>query len=216
MGIGMTSQRTRDRLVARLRERGIQDERVLEVMGQVPRHLFLDEAMASRAYEDTALPIGYGQTISQPYVVAMMTAAVLTRGVKRVLEIGTGSGYQAAVLSRLLPQVYSVERVAYLCQQARQRFKALAYNNIEVLQGDGSVGWRVHAPYDAILVTAAPEHIPPALLKQLAEHGRIIVPLGTPRNDQKLTQIDLSGGQLRHTELASVRFVPLRGGLEND
>jgi protein-L-isoaspartate(D-aspartate) O-methyltransferase len=167
-GIGMTSQRTRDRLVVRLREAGIQDERVLEVMRQTPRHLFMDEALASRAYEDSSLPIGFGQTISQPYIVARMTEVLLKDASPgRVLEVGTGSGYQTSVLAQLVPEVYTVERIAGLQEQARQRLaRQLKLTNIRYKHSDGNWGWKQHAPYDGILVTAAPEEVPPELLNQ--------------------------------------------------
>ncbi|MGD9389013.1 MAG: protein-L-isoaspartate(D-aspartate) O-methyltransferase, partial [Thioalkalispiraceae bacterium] len=163
-GIGMTSQRTRDRLVQRLKEEGIQDDRVLEVIRSMPRHLFVDEALASRAYEDTALPIGHGQTISQPYVVARMTEALLAAGpLQRVLEVGTGSGYQSAILSQLVEQLFTVERIEPLLERARKKLFDLGLRNIRYCLSDGSWGWQQHAPYDGIIVTAAPEEVPEAL-----------------------------------------------------
>ncbi len=169
-GVGMTSQRTRDRLIDRLRAKGIGDERVLDVMRRTPRHLFMDEALATRAYEDTSLPIGYGQTISQPFVVALMTEALLagmaaTR--PRVLELGTGSGYQAAVLSGLVERVYTVERIGALLEKARLRFRQLGLGNVETRHADGHVGWPEAAPFDGILVTAAAESLPAELFDQV-------------------------------------------------
>ncbi len=179
-GIGMTSQRTRDRLVERLREKGIRNEKVLDVIGNTPRHLFVDEALASRAYEDTALPIGYNQTISQPYIVAVMTDLVTRNNPGKVLEIGTGSGYQAAVLAPLVDKVYTVERIEPLATQARQRFRKLGIRNVRASYTDGTEGLPEFAPYDAIITTAAAEEIPDALLEQLSpEGGRLIIPVGS-------------------------------------
>ena len=178
-GIGMTSQRTRDRLIDRLLKEGISDPRVLEVMRKTPRHLFMDEAMASRAYEDTALPIGHGQTISQPYIVARMTEAVLQPVVpSKILEIGTGSGYQTAVLAQLVDQVYSIERIDALHTIARQRLQQLKLQNVHLRRGDGYAGWRHNAPFDAIIVTAAPATVPKELIQQLSFGGRMIIPVG--------------------------------------
>lgn len=211
-GIGMTSQRTRDRLVSRLREEGIRNSAVLEVMREVPRHIFVDEALASRAYEDTALPIGHGQTISQPYIVARMTEILLAEGVPdKVLEVGTGSGYQAAVLARLVPQVYSVERIEAFLRAARERFRMLDLRNIRLKHSDGSWGWPEHAPYEGIIVTAAPEEVPSALLDQLAPGGRLVMPLG-PRGDQALVLIVRRTGEFERTDIERVSFVPLLGG----
>lgn len=211
-GIGMTSQRTRDRLVSRLREEGIRNSAVLEVMREVPRHIFVDEALASRAYEDTALPIGHGQTISQPYIVARMTEILLAEGVPdKVLEVGTGSGYQAAVLARLVPQVYSVERIEAFLRAARERFRMLDLRNIRLRHSDGSWGWPEHAPYEGIIVTAAPEEVPSALLDQLAPGGRLVMPLG-PRGDQALVLIVRRAGEFERTDIERVSFVPLLGG----
>jgi protein-L-isoaspartate(D-aspartate) O-methyltransferase len=182
-GIGMTSQRTRNRMRDRLREQGINNEEVLNVMASVPRHLFVDEAMATRAYEDSALPIGEGQTISQPYVVARMTEVLLENGpIKKVLEVGTGSGYQAAILSRLVPMVYTVERIKNLLEKARHRFQALEYRNVQTRHSDGSWGWASNGPFEAIIVTAAPASVPEPLLEQLGIGGRMIVPVGNQRN----------------------------------
>lgn len=211
-GIGMTSQRTRDRLIARLQEEGIQDQRVLEVMRNTPRHLFMDEAMASRAYEDTALPIGYGQTISQPYIVARMSEALLQVGVPgKVLEIGTGCGYQTAILAQLVEQVYSIERISHLLTQARQRLSALRLYNVQMKVGDGFAGWEKHAPFDAIIVTAAPETIPKPLIQQLAMGGRLIIPVGKAMQ-QRLLVITRTEAGIEQQELDAVSFVPMLKG----
>jgi len=209
-GIGMTSQRTRDRLVCRLRDRGIADERVLEVMRRTPRHLFVDEALASRAYEDTALPIGFGQTLSQPYIVARMTEILCQARPRRVLEVGTGSGYQAAILAQLVERVYSVERIDALVRQARRRLRDLGLANVQLRHSDGSWGWESQAPFDAILVTAAPDWLPTPLLQQLAEGGRLLLPLGE-RGRQTLVLIRRQGGEFERTDLEAVSFVPLVG-----
>lgn len=212
-GIGMTSQRTRDRLAERLRVHGIYDERVLSTMASVPRHLFVDEAIAHRAYEDTALPIGYGQTISQPYVVALMTQAILAGGQPgRVLEVGTGSGYQAAVLSRLVDEVFTVERIGDLLGLARERFAALGYDNVQAQHADGGWGWPEHGPYDGILVAAAPEEIPHSLCDQLAVGGRMVIPVGGQRDAQTLTLVTRHAGGFESEVVELVRFVPFLGG----
>jgi protein-L-isoaspartate(D-aspartate) O-methyltransferase len=211
-GIGMTSQRTRDRLVQRLRDNGINDLRVLSVIRELPRHLFVDEALASRAYEDTALPIGHGQTISQPLSVARMTQILLDGGERtKVLEVGTGSGYQTAVLSKLVERVFSVERIAPLQNQARERFYDLKLNNIRLKHSDGSWGWEENAPYDGIIVTCAPETIPESLLRQLAPGGRMVIPVGKAAA-QSLRVIDFTGSQYEETVLDEVSFVPLLSG----
>jgi protein-L-isoaspartate(D-aspartate) O-methyltransferase len=212
-GIGMTSQRTRDRLVVRLREAGIQDERVLEVMRDTPRHIFVDEALASRAYEDSSLPIGFGQTISQPYIVAHMTEVLLKDFTpRRVLEVGTGSGYQTAVLAQLVPEVYTVERIAGLQEQARQRLaRQLRLSNIRYKHSDGNWGWKQNAPYDGILVTAAPEEVPQELLNQLAEGGRLVIPSG-PNGQQQLRVYSREGDSMKESILGTVSFVPLLTG----
>lgn len=212
-GIGMTSQRTRDRLVARLREAGIQDERVLEVMRATPRHIFVDEALASRAYEDTSLPIGFGQTISQPYIVARMTEVLLKDfSPSRVLEVGTGSGYQTSVLAQLVAEVYTVERIAGLQEQARQRLaRQLKLSNIRYKHSDGNWGWKQYAPYDGILVTAAPEEVPQELLNQLAEGGRLVIPSG-PNGQQQLRVYSREGDSMKESALGTVSFVPLLTG----
>lgn len=217
-GLGMTSQRARDRLIAGLRAGSkyappIRDERVLAAMQNVPRHLFVDEALATRAYEDTALPIGRGQTISQPWVVARMSEALLEFGVpQRVLEIGTGSGYQAAVLAQLVAQVFTVERIDELQRMARRRFRKLGLENVKCRYDDGRIGWAEHAPFDAIIVTAATAALDATLIAQLAPGGVLVAPVGGSGGQQLL--------RLRATEegkqpeiLGAVVFVPLLGGL---
>ena len=211
-GIGMTSARTRDRLVQRLREHGISDLRVLEQIRNVPRHLFVDEALASRAYEDTALPIGLSQTISQPWVVARMTEAMVAEPLpEKVLEIGTGCGYQTAVLAGLVPQVYTIERLGPLLRRARTLLRSLDLHNVQYRHGDGWLGWSKYAPYGGILVTAAPEEIPQALLDQLDEGGRLVIPVG-PRGRQELVEITRRGERFERRSLGLVSFVPLLGG----
>lgn len=208
-GIGMTSQRTRDRLILRLREEGIHNENVLEVMRQMPRHIFVDEALASRSYEDTALPIGHGQTISQPYIVARMTELLLAvEPLNRVLEVGTGSGYQTAILAPFVEQIFTVERIAPLLEQAKQRHKALGLTNIRYLLSDGSWGWPQHAPFDVIIATAAPEEIPTELKEQLVDGGHLIIPHGT-NAQQRLSVIERDGDTFNTTDLDMVSFVPL-------
>lgn len=209
----MTSQRTRDRLVERLREKGIKNERVLEVVRTTPRHIFVDEAMAHRAYEDTALPIGHGQTISQPYIVARMTEILLEGGIPDVvLEVGTGSGYQSAILSRLVPKVYTVERISALLQKAREAHRKMGLMNVFSKHSDGSWGWQPNAPYQAIMVTAAPASVPPSLLEQLAVGGRLIIPVGTKDGVQQLKLYVRSSEGVEETIQESVRFVPLLDG----
>jgi protein-L-isoaspartate(D-aspartate) O-methyltransferase len=211
-GIGMTSQRTRDRLVARLREEGISNEAVLDVIRNTPRHLFVDEALASRAYEDTALPIGYNQTISQPYIVAVMTDLVVRDHPQKVLEIGTGSGYQAAILAPLVSRIYTVERIKPLAIQARQRFRKLGLRNIRASHSDGTEGLPDFAPYDAIITTAATELIPQALMEQLSPGGgRLIIPVGG-RDRQTLTVVTRNGNSYEQEDLDPVIFVPLLSG----
>ena len=213
-GIGMTSQRTRDRMVARLEELGIRDPRVLSVMSATPRHLFVEEALASRAYEDTALPIGYGQTISQPYIVARMTELVLQAGrPQRVLEVGTGSGYQAAVLAQVVPQVYTVERIAALADRARRLLLEVGFGNIRFRVSDGSWGWQEEAPFDAIVMTAAPAEIPQSLLEQLTPDGRLIGPVGS-EGAQQLMVVRRENRSYVRQVVEPVSFVPLRRGLE--
>lgn len=213
VGIGMTSARTRERLVQRLREQGISNPLVLDQIRNVPRHLFVDEALATRAYEDTALPIGHGQTISQPYVVARMTEALLENATPgKVLEIGTGCGYQTAVLAPLVRFIYSVERINVLLDRARARFKELRIANVHVRHGDGFQGWPAHAPYDAILMAAAPLAVPRVLFDQLAPGGRLIAPVG-PEGKQQLVRITKRGEELYTETLGLVSFVPLLQGL---
>src|SRR5690606_27614300 len=211
-GIGMTSLRTRDRLVQRLREQGITNLAVLDRIRNVPRHIFVDEALGSRAYEDTALPIGFGQTISQPYIVARMTEALLEGGpLEKVLEVGTGSGYQTAVLAPLVGRLYSVERIEPLIARAKQRLKELGIRNVRFRHGDGSTGWKSHAPFDGILVAAAPLTVPEVLLKQLAPGGRLIVPVG-PDGEQELLRFTRKDSRIERESLGPVAFVPLLAG----
>jgi protein-L-isoaspartate(D-aspartate) O-methyltransferase len=215
-GIGMTSARTRDRLVQRLREQGIGNLAVLERIRNVPRHIFVDEALGSRAYEDTALPIGFGQTISQPYIVARMTEALLEAGPAggqpgKVLEVGTGCGYQTAVLAPLVKQLYTIERIEPLLARARVRLKELAIRNVRFRHGDGSLGWKAHGPFDGILVAAAPLTVPEALLRQLRAGGRLIVPLG-PEGEQELVRFTRREQRIERESLGAVAFVPLLGG----
>lgn len=208
-GIGMTSSRTRDRLVQRLRDDGIKDEAVLDVIRHLPRHLFIDEALASRAYENTALPIGFGQTISQPYIVALMTQALRGgRRLSKVLEVGTGSGYQAAVLAKLADEVYTVERIEALAKRARTLLARLRLSNVRVKLSDGSWGWPEHGPYDGILVAAAPTEIPKSLLEQLAPGARLVIPVGGP-SFQELLVIARTDTGFARERLELVNFVPL-------
>ena len=213
-GIGMTSQRTRARMVERLREQGIADARVLDAMAGVPRHLFVEEALASRAYEDTALPIGYGQTISQPYVVArMIECLVQDREPGKVLEVGTGCGYQAAVLASLSAEVYSIERIRELLERARANLRELRLKNLRLAHGDGAAGLEKAAPFDSIILAAAAPQLPQALLRQLAPGGRMILPLrGTGAEAQRLVLVERSRLGFSETALDPVRFVPLQAG----
>ncbi len=212
-GIGMTSRRTRERLVQRLREQGIRDQQVLDVMSTTPRHLFLDEAMAHRAYEDTALPIGYQQTLSQPYIVARMTELLLADGPRsNVLEIGTGSGYQTAVLAQLVGQVHSVERIKPLLDKARPRMRQLKLRNVQLRHSDGTLGWADKGPFDGILSAAAPEEIPRELLAQLAPGGRLVIPVGGQTQHLQVVCRRPEGFVTEIVE--AVRFVPLRPGTE--
>ncbi|MFL6621580.1 MAG: protein-L-isoaspartate(D-aspartate) O-methyltransferase [Sulfurifustaceae bacterium] len=205
----MTSLRTRERLIQRLRADGIRDQQVLDAIRVVPRHLLIDEALASRAYENTALPIGYGQTISQPYIVARMTEALRAgRELTKVLEIGTGSGYQTAVLARLAKQVYTIERLEPLQKITRGRLVRLGIRNVQYKLGDGSRGWPEHAPYDGIIVTAAAATLPETLLEQLAVGARLIIPVG-PDNAQELLLIQRNEGGYVRERLERVSFVPL-------
>jgi len=194
-----------------LMERDITDKRVIEVMGRLPRHLFVDEELMSRAYEDYPLPIGEGQTISQPYVVALMTQSLDLQGDEKVLEIGTGSGYQAAVLAELAGEVYTIEIRPALAERAQKTLKSKGYQNIMVKNADGYFGWEEHAPYDAIMVTAAVNHIPPSLIEQLKDGGKLILPLGSTAYYQTLTLVQKENGEITVTHITSVRFVPLTG-----
>lgn len=209
----MTSSRTRDRLINRLIEQGIRDLNVIEVMRATPRHIFLDEALAHRAYEDTALPIGHSQTLSQPYIVARMTEALLADGpLKKVLEIGTGSGYQTAVLAQLVGQVFSVERIKALQDQARIRLSLLKLHNVRLRHTDGGMGWPEEAGFDGIIATAAPLGVPKALIAQLNEGGRLIIPVGGGEV-QDLLIITRRGDSHETRVLEQVRFVPMLGGV---
>ena len=211
-GIGMTSARTRDRLVQRLREQGIANLAVLDRIRNLPRHIFVDEALGSRAYEDTALPIGFGQTISQPYIVARMTEALLQGGaVHKVLEVGTGCGYQTAVLAPLVDRIYTIERIEPLLERAKERLKELDVRNVRFRHADGSVGWKTQAPFDGILVAAAPLVVPEALLKQLQVGGRLLVPVG-PEGEQELVRFTRREQRIDRESLGPVAFVPLLGG----
>lgn len=211
-GIGMTSLRTRDRMLARLREQGIKDEATLFAMGEVPRHIFVDEALSIRAYEDVSLPIGFGQTISQPYIVARMTEILRNdKQLNKVLEIGTGCGYQTAVLSHVAKEVLSIERIRPLVMKARANLRTLKCNNVKLDHADGSDGLTAYAPFDGIIVTAAASHFPQALLSQLAEGGRMVIPIGT--DSQILYLIEKVGDEFKQTKLEAVKFVPLLGGL---
>ncbi len=221
-GIGMTSQRTRERLVGRLLEQGIKHWGVLDVVRSTPRHIFLDEALSHRAYEDVALPIGYNQTISQPYIVAKMTEAVLDNHpaleqgkLGKVLEVGTGCGYQTAIIAALAKKVYSVERIKPLLEKARKNIRVLGLHNVQFKHDDGSMGWKEKGPFDAIIAAAAPQHVPEELLEQLAEGGRLIIPVGG-ETAQELRLITRQGDEFHTQVIASVRFVPLFvGALQN-
>ena len=212
-GIGMTSQGTRDRLVQTLRKEGIGDERVLKAITQIPRHKFVDEALSSRAYENTALPIGQSQTISQPWIVARMTEAILDGGKpEKVLEVGTGSGYQAAILSQLVPKVFTVERIDELLKFARRRFHNLRLNNIYVRYADGHLGWPSQAPFDGIMVTAVAQSVPQELIEQLRIGGLLVIPVERNGQQRLITVRRLEDG-FDETDLGAVVFVPLLSGL---
>jgi protein-L-isoaspartate(D-aspartate) O-methyltransferase len=211
-GIGMTSLRTRERMLARLREQGIKDEIVLHAMNEIPRHIFVDEALSIRAYEDVSLPIGFGQTISQPYIVARMTEVLRNgRQLNKVLEIGTGCGYQTAILSRVAKEVLSLERIRPLVMKARSNLRTLKCNNVKLDHADGSNGLEEFAPFDGIIVTAAASHVPQDLLAQLAIGGRMVIPVGT--TNQVLTVIERTQNEYVQTKLEAVKFVPLLGGI---
>lgn len=214
-GIGMTSQRTRDRMMQRLQEQGIRSLPVLDLMRSIPRHIFLDEALAQRAYEDSALPIGYQQTLSQPYIVARMTELLFQTGTRtRILEIGTGSGYQSAVLAKMpgVQQVLSVERIQPLQEKARQRLRLLKIHNVQLRLADGGMGWPEQAPFDGILSAAAPREVPQELLDQLADGGRLVIPVGED-GDQQLMVFDKIGDEVSSMVIEPVRFVPLLSGV---
>jgi protein-L-isoaspartate(D-aspartate) O-methyltransferase len=211
-GIGMTSQRTRMRMIERLRDQGIKDELVLTAMAEIPRHIFVDEALSSRAYDDVALPIGFGQTISNPFTVARMVE--LARGgrtLHKVLEIGTGCGYQAAVLSRVAREVYSIERLAGLLSKARVRLRGLGLRNIKLKHGDGHAGLREQGPFDAIVMAAAATHLPQTLADQVSDGGRLILPLGT--REQRLVLVERNADGFVQSVLDEVKFVPLIAGV---
>ena len=213
-GEGMTSQRARDRLVVSLKEGGIRDPRVIEVVRNVPRHHFIDQALHSRAYENTALPIGHGQTISQPWVVARMTEALIEFGMpQKVLEIGTGSGYQAAVLAALVPQVFTVERIEELLRQARRRFRQLGLTTLRSRHDDGKLGWPDEAPFDGIILTAAGDTIPTRILDQLSPTGVLVAPVGSPSQQVLIRMRGDGQGDFIQEELGAVSFVPLLGGI---
>jgi protein-L-isoaspartate(D-aspartate) O-methyltransferase len=213
LGVGMTSQRTRDRMAGRLEEAGITDERVLDTLRREPRHLFLDEALSHRAYEDSSLPIGHGQTLSQPWIVARMSELVVAESPQRVLEVGTGSGYQTLVLSRLVPRVFSVERIAALKERAAERLRRLSAHNVTLRLADGGHGWREAGPFDVILLTACASELPSALLDQLADGGVLITPLEDDTGQQWLTRVRRQGQHFEYQRLEPVRFVPLLQGV---
>ena len=218
-GEGMTSQRARDRLATLLTDGGIRDARVIEVIRNLPRHHFIDQALHSRAYENDALPIGHGQTISQPWVVARMTEALLEyfdakQGMPaKVLEIGTGSGYQAAVLAALVPQLFTVERIEALLRQARRRFRQLGLTNLRSRHDDGKLGWADEAPFDAIILTAAGDTIPTRILDQLSPTGVLVAPVGSPSRQTLIRMRGDGQGDFIQEELGPVSFVPLLGGI---
>ena len=213
-GIGMTSQRARNRLVEQLEQMGVCSDLVLDVIKTTPRHIFVDEALASRAYDNTALPIGHNQTISQPYIVARMVEALLADGIpEKVLEIGTGCGYQTLVLARLVEKVYSIERIEALLFKARERFYALKIRNISALHGDGKLGWEANAPFDGIVVSAAPLGVPKKLLEQLAINGRLVIPVGKT-GGQELMLITRTETGFEEKRLDSVSFVPMLEGVD--
>ena len=214
LGIGMTSRRTRERLIQRLRKEGIRDRLVLNAIRTTPRHIFVDEALASRAYEDTALPIGHGQTISQPYIVARMTELLIEAGaLDTVLDVGTGSGYQTAVLSLLVNRIYSIERIGELQRQARRRFQSMGIRNIRLRHSDGGLGLPDYGPFDGIIVTAAPEGIPLALVNQLKQGGRMVLPIGADQ-EQILVRVTRTSDGYEKELLERVVFVPLLSGVQ--
>tara|TARA_R110001592_G_scaffold6774_13_gene36874 strand:- start:16740 stop:17411 length:672 start_codon:yes stop_codon:yes gene_type:complete len=213
-GIGMTSQRTRDRLIERLTEQGITDKAVLNVIRGTPRHIFLDEALSHRAYEDSSLPIGFQQTLSQPYIVARMTELLLALGPRaRVLEVGTGSGYQTAILAQMVERVFSVERIRPLQEKARQRLRQLGLHNVHLRHADGGMGWKDRGPFDAILSAAAPEVVPAELLEQLAVGGRLVIPVGPVGKQQSLYVYDKTETGIEEQLIEPVLFVPMVSGV---
>jgi len=213
-GIGMTSQRTRLRMIERLREQGIRDEAVLAAMGELPRHIFVDEALASRAYEDISLPLGFGQTISSPHTVARMTELARGAGVlENVLEVGTGCGYQTAVLAKLVKQVHSIERLAALLNRARRHLREVRLMNVHLRHGDGLLGMPQMAPFDAIVMTAAAPRVPEKLVEQLREAGRLVMPIAT-RRGQQLCVIERTQQGYTERRMDQVKFVPLLPGIE--
>jgi protein-L-isoaspartate(D-aspartate) O-methyltransferase len=213
-GIGMTSQRTRDRLANTLTDMGIKSEVVLDAIRKTPRHIFVDEALASRAYENTALPIGFNQTISQPYIVAKMTEALIKdKQLENVLEVGTGCGYQSVIMAQFVKRLYTVERINGLLLRARERFQKLGITNIRTKHADGNIGWPTHAPFDGIIVAAAPIGVPNALREQLAIGGRLIIPVGKS-GDQKLLLITRTEEDFEEEIIDSVSFVPMLGGID--
>ncbi|CBV43497.1 protein-L-isoaspartate(D-aspartate) O-methyltransferase [Halomonas elongata] len=212
-GIGMTSQRTRNRMVERLAYQGIRDQRVLEVMTRAPRHLFLDEALSHRAYEDTSLPIGHGQTLSRPWIVARMSELVVQAEPSRVLEVGTGSGYQTLILARLVEELWSVERINALHRRAGERLRLLAADNVQLRLADGGHGWPEAAPFDVILLTACASEMPMPLLAQLADGGVMIAPVADKGGRQWLVRVRRNGNQFERERLEPVRFVPLLEGV---
>lgn len=212
-GIGMTSRRTRDRLITRLREQGIENDKVLIAVRDTPRHIFIDEALSHRAYEDSSLPIGFNQTISQPYIVARMTELLLEDGPREnVLEVGTGSGYQTAILAQLVDQVFTVERIRPLQEKARKRIQQLRFRNVMFRHTDGGMGWPDKAPFDGILVTAAPETVPEELLEQLAVGGVLVLPVGDGEGQVLMRIRRIAEDEYEREELEAVRFVPLLAG----
>lgn len=212
-GIGMTSMRTRERLIQRLMDQGITNYAVLDAIRNTPRHMFLDEALATRAYEDSSLPIGFGQTLSQPYIVARMTELVLAGGKPgKVLEIGSGSGYQTAVLSPLVGEVFAIERIKGLLDKSRQRIRGLRLRNVQLRHADGLDGWRDKGPFDAIIGCAAPEQVPQALLEQLAPGGRLVMPIGGAQ--QHLVVVEMTPQGPEQTVVEPVKFVPMLAGTQ--
>lgn len=203
-------QKKREEMVNLIKSRGIKDEKVLKAMLKVPRHLFVDKSLWDSAYGDFPLPIGYGQTISQPYIVALMTESLRLRENEKVLEIGTGSGYQAAILAEITRKVYTVEIIKELADKAKERLRSLGYTYVRVKWDDGYYGWKEYAPYDAIIVTCAPDHVPPPLTQQLKEGGRMVIPVGPPGMYQTLWLIEKINGKLKFTDLGGVLFVPLQ------